>query len=88
MGQQTLAVFLTGLVGGHILGIVLDILGRGIVATAFVNVAGAASLVAAAATVSWFKSSPWTAVSPHRQKSISRSVETEEFAADANRRIA
>lgn len=59
VGQQTLAVFLTGLVMARVLSIVLDFTGRGIVATALVNVAGIASLIAAAYITGWFKSAPW-----------------------------
>lgn len=87
VGQQTLAVFLTGLVGGHVLGIVLDVLGRGIAATALVNIIGAASLVAAATFVSWFKSSPWTAVSLQGNRRTARSVDAAEFTADATRKV-
>lgn len=59
VGQQTLAVFLTGLVAAQALGMALDVVGRGFVASALVNIAGCAILVAAAAIVSWFKSPPW-----------------------------
>ena len=59
VGQQTLAVFLTGLVAAQALGMVLDFSGRGFIASALVNLAGCALLVAAAALVSWFKAPPW-----------------------------
>lgn len=64
VGQQTLAVFLTGLVAAHALGIVLDLTGRGFVQTFLVNLAGIAILVAAAFAAGWFKSSPWRGTSP------------------------
>ena len=60
VGQQTLAVFLTGLVAAQALGMVLDFVGRGFVASVAANVVGFAILVAAAAIVSWFKSPPWS----------------------------
>ncbi len=59
VGQQTLAVFLTGLVAAHILGIFLDRMGRGFFSTAFANLLGVAILIAAAYLTAWFKSSPW-----------------------------
>ena len=59
VGQQTLAVFLTGLVVAHALGIFLDRLGRGFFVTGFANLLGLAILVAAAYLTAWFKSSPW-----------------------------
>lgn len=59
VGQQTLAVFLTGLVAAPILGMILDFIGRGFVASALVNCLGIAILIAAARIVSWFKSQPW-----------------------------
>lgn len=59
VGQQTLAVFLTGLVIAHALGIFLDRMGRDVLWTAFANLLGMAILVAAAYLTAWFKSSPW-----------------------------
>ena len=60
VGQQTLAVFLTGLVTAQAWGMVLDATGRGFFASAAVNLAGFAVLVAVAALVSWFKAAPWS----------------------------
>lgn len=59
VGQQTLAVFLTGLVMAQILGMILDAIGRGFVASALVNGLGIAILIAAARIVTWIKSEPW-----------------------------
>ena len=59
VGQQTLAVFLTGLVAAQALGIALDLMGRGFLATTLVNVTGIAILILAARTVAYFKSEPW-----------------------------
>lgn len=59
VGQQTLAVFLTGLVAAQALGMALDIVGRGFVQDALANIAGFAALATAAALVSWFKAPPW-----------------------------
>jgi hypothetical protein len=60
VGQQTLAVFLAGLVLAQALGIVLDRLGHGEVLIALANVIGFGLLIAVALVVGWFKSSPWT----------------------------
>lgn len=59
VGQQTLAVFLTGLVAAQALGMILDFTGRGFVASAAVNLAGCVLLVVAAAVTTWFKAPPW-----------------------------
>ncbi|HUG62833.1 MAG TPA: OpgC domain-containing protein, partial [Methylomirabilota bacterium] len=59
VGQQSLAVFITGMVAARALGILLDTTGRGAIETAAANLLGFAILVAAAYTVGWFKSSPW-----------------------------
>jgi hypothetical protein len=59
VGQQTLAVFLTSLVAGQILGIALDVLGRGFWSSLLVNAAGILSLIATALVVTWFKGQPW-----------------------------
>jgi hypothetical protein len=66
VGQQTLAVFLTGLVAAQALGMFLDAAGRNFLTDALANIAGCAILVAAAAVVSWFKAPPWRKASkPH-----------------------
>jgi hypothetical protein len=59
VGQQTLAVFLSGLVAAQVLGIVLDAIGRTFLTTAVVNLAGGVILIATAFVVAWFKSPPW-----------------------------
>jgi hypothetical protein len=59
VGQQTLAVFLAGLVASQLMGILLDVIGRTVVTTAFANLLGCAMLVATAWIVAWFKAPPW-----------------------------
>ena len=59
VGQQTLAVFLTGLVAAQAIGIMLDAVGRSPTVTALANLGGIGMLIASAHLVSWFKSSPW-----------------------------
>lgn len=76
VGQQTLAVFLTGLVAAQALGMALDVVGRGFVQDALANIAGFATLAAAAAIVSWFKAPPWRgAASSRRQDSKERQAQ-------------
>jgi hypothetical protein len=70
VGQQTLAVFLTGLVMSQVCGMLLDWLGHGFFISTAVNLFGMAVLTAAAFIVGWFKSMPWrerkaTAPQPH-----------------------
>ena len=59
VGQQSLAVFITGMFTAQVLGIVLDRTDRSFLPTLAVNLAGFAILTATAYTVSWFKSAPW-----------------------------
>jgi hypothetical protein len=59
VGQQTLAVFLSGLVASQLMGILLDVIGRSVLTTAFANLLGCAMLVATAWIVAWFKAPPW-----------------------------
>lgn len=59
VGQQTLAVFLTGLCLAQVLGILLDRVGRGFWSVPLANLGGCAILVAAALAVHWFKAAPW-----------------------------
>ncbi len=59
VGQQTLAVFLVGIVAAQALGIMLDFAGRTFFTTSAANFAGMAVLVATAYAVTWFKSPPW-----------------------------
>ena len=61
VGQQTLAVFLTGLVTAQVMGMVMDRLGRSFAMTLFANLLGCAILIAAAIVVHWFKNPPWQA---------------------------
>ncbi|MFE0753889.1 OpgC family protein [Inquilinus sp. NPDC058860] len=58
VGQQTLAVFVSGMVTAQLLGMVLDHTGRGPLATAAANLAGFAVLIAVAYAVAWFKGMP------------------------------
>lgn len=58
-GQQTLAVFLTGLVVAQVLGVALKLMGGSWMAQVLVNVAGIALLIFTARVVSWFKAPPW-----------------------------
>lgn len=59
VGQQSLAVFMSGLVLSFVASITLNVIGRGFLAVALVNLGGIALLVLIARMVAWFKSSPW-----------------------------
>jgi hypothetical protein len=65
IGQQTLAVFLTGLVVAQALGVALDLTGREFVTSALANGVGFVLLYGAARVVSHAKSPPWRR-KPHR----------------------
>lgn len=59
IGQQSLAVFITGMVIAQPIGIVLDHAGRTTGVEVMANLAGFAALTGTAYLVRWFKSSPW-----------------------------
>ncbi|WP_295314101.1 OpgC domain-containing protein [Roseobacter sp.] len=60
VGQQSLAVFITSMFTARLLGVMLDTLGRGSIASQlFVNAVGFAVLIGVAYGVGWFKSQPW-----------------------------
>jgi len=59
VGQQTLAVFLTGLLAAQVLGVGFRFVGTGFWATALINVFGIVALIATAKIVHWFKVPPW-----------------------------
>lgn len=59
VGQQSLAVFITGIVIAQPIGIALDHAGRTTSAEVIGNLFGFATLIAAAYLVRWFKMSPW-----------------------------
>lgn len=59
VGQQSLPVFMTGMVVAQLIGIALNHAGRGALAVAIANIAGFAILVATAYVAAWFKQAPW-----------------------------
>ncbi|OEC93398.1 OpgC domain-containing protein [Rhizobium sp. YK2] len=59
VGQQSLAVFITGMVIAQPIGIALDLAGRTTSAEVVGNLFGFATLISAAYLVRWFKTSPW-----------------------------
>ncbi|MFB2553488.1 OpgC family protein [Ensifer soli] len=61
VGQQSLAVFIAGMVVAQMIGIWLDHAGRTPFPTAIANLAGFALLIATAYLVGWFKAAPWKA---------------------------
>ncbi|WP_208179688.1 OpgC domain-containing protein [Sinorhizobium medicae] len=59
VGQQSLPVFMTGMVVAQLIGIALDHAGRGPLPVAIANLAGFTILVATAYAAAWFKQVPW-----------------------------
>ncbi len=59
VGQQTLAVFLVGLVGAQLLSIFINEMGRGAMVVMIANLTGFASLILTAYVTAWFKAAPW-----------------------------
>ena len=85
VGQQTLGVFLTGLVTAQLMGMVMDRLGRSFAVTLFANLLGCAILVAAALVVHWFKNPPWTGNA--RRAAVSRAPSPETRAVEGEREV-
>ncbi len=61
VGQQSLAVFVGGLVVSQLLGAAFDVVGRDPLAALAVNLTAFALVVAIAYFVAWIKGAPWTA---------------------------
>ena len=59
VGQQSLAVFIAGIVFSLMGGIALARIGYSISMVTAVNLAGFGGLIVVAYTVAWFKSKPW-----------------------------
>lgn len=61
VGQQSLAVFLSGMILARVMGFILDQIGRNFTTVPLVNISGFLILIGVAYTVSWYKSTPWKA---------------------------
>lgn len=59
VGQQSLAVFMTSMVIARLLGVLLDVYGRGPLVVLAVNLLGFAIIIAVAALVAHVKRAPW-----------------------------
>ena len=59
LGQQSLAIFMTGLSLSFVASVLLNFTGRSALAVAVINLGGLGVLVVVARAVTWFKSSPW-----------------------------
>jgi hypothetical protein len=70
-GQQTLPVFMVGLVLSTLGGMALDQLGHGALTLCVVNIGGCAILIGAAYLIAWVKSKPWKHTEPHVRPSRS-----------------
>lgn len=71
VGQQSLAVFVAGLVVAQLLGAAYDVTGGGLLATAALNLVGIGMVIAIARFVAWIKSAPWSA--PARSRPVAAS---------------
>jgi hypothetical protein len=65
VGQQSLAVFMTSMVLARLLGVLLDVFGRGPLVTAAVNLLGFVCITLVAMLVSYVKSEPWRHAAAH-----------------------
>jgi hypothetical protein len=61
IGRQSLAAFLAGVVLSRLAGTAADMLGRGELLVAALNLTGLALILAVAVLVGWFKGAPWSA---------------------------
>jgi hypothetical protein len=59
-GQQSLAIFMTGLVLSFLAGAALNVMGRTVLTVPLVNIAGIALLIGVARVTAFFKAEPWT----------------------------
>lgn len=60
VGQQSLAVFISGLVLSFLASTFLNVVGQNIVTVPLANLGGFAILIGIAYAVAWFKSAPWS----------------------------
>ena len=70
VGQQSLPIFLAGMVLARLGGVALDLLGRNALTVPLVNLAGLALLVATAYLAAWFKAQPWRGLPAARPTEI------------------
>lgn len=59
VGQQSLAVFVSGLLLSRLLGVMMDVWGRDALAASLINLLGMAIVVGIAYFVGWMRSTPW-----------------------------
>jgi hypothetical protein len=63
-GQQSLAIFMTGLVLAFAASAALNVMGRTVLTVPLVNIAGIAILIGVARITAFFKAEPWTRPAP------------------------
>ncbi|THH35980.1 OpgC domain-containing protein [Aliishimia ponticola] len=59
VGQQSLAVFVVSMFTARLMGFGMDVMGRDVLTTLAVNLAGFGVLIATAYVAGWFKTQPW-----------------------------
>jgi hypothetical protein len=60
LGQQSLAIFMSGLLLSFMASTALNLIGRGVTSVAIVNLVGIAVLIGIARMTAYFKSAPWS----------------------------
>ncbi len=75
VGQQSLAIFLLGLVLSFSASALLNVIGRTTLSVAAVNLGGMATMIAVAYLTAWFKSEPWRRQAPSRPADVVRRVD-------------
>jgi hypothetical protein len=60
VGQQSLGIFMAGIVLAFIMGPFMNAFGRNVLTVTIANVGGFAILITIAYTVAWYKSAPWS----------------------------
>jgi hypothetical protein len=78
LGQQSLAIFMSGLVLSLIASVCLNMLGRGVVSVALINLAGIGLLFVVARIASYFKSQPWQKPAPQPAPILAVSAQPQE----------
>jgi len=66
VGQQSLAVFVSGLLLSRLLGVMMDVLGRDALTASLVNLLGMVIVIGIAYFVAWMRGVPWQAPAPAR----------------------
>ncbi|MFV0298854.1 MAG: OpgC family protein [Hyphomicrobiaceae bacterium] len=86
-GQQSLAVFMAGILLSFLGGTILNVFGRSMVTVTLVNAGGIALLVLTAHSVAWFKSQPWQGDPRRHTVPVRPHVSSQQHATDPSRSL-